>query len=70
MKKEKQKIYKKFPNKFTIEIHKSKEGGFWLKIKEMPGCYSQGEDLKDLFRMLENAIEIYLGIDLNKKHGR
>ena len=69
MKKEKL-IYKKLPNKLTIEIYKSEEGGFWAKIKEMPGCYSQGEDLKDLFRMLENAIEIYLGIDSNKKHGR
>ena len=70
MKKEKQKIYKKLPNKLTVEIYKSVKGGFWSKIKEMPGCYSQGEDLKDLFIMLENAIEIYSGIDLNKKHGR
>ena len=69
MKKEKL-IYKKLPKKFTIEIYKSVKGGFWSKIKEMPGCYSQGEDLKDLFRMLENAIEIYLDIDFNKKHGR
>ena len=69
MKKEKL-IYKKLPKKFTIEIYKSVKGGFWSKIKEMPGCYSQGEDLKDLFIMLENEIEIYLGIDLNKKHGR
>ena len=54
-------LCKKLPDNFTIEIHKSEDGGFWAKVKELQGCYAQGEDIKDLFKMLEDAIKVYLG---------
>lgn len=41
----------------TIVIHEAKEGGYWAEVRDIPGCASQGETLKALFRNLYEAIE-------------
>lgn len=49
------------PEKLTIEIHR--EGGeFWAKVKELPGCSTQGDSFIELIDMINDAIYTYLDI--------
>ncbi len=55
--------YKKLlPDKLTVEIHRTKEGSFWAKIKELSHCYTQAKSSSELIVMLNDAIYTYLGI--------
>jgi predicted RNase H-like HicB family nuclease len=50
------------PKKLSVDIHKAKEGGFWAKVKELPGCNTQGEDFVDLVEMVNDAIFTYFEV--------
>ncbi len=57
------KFYKnKLPQNLTAYIYKTKEGGFWTKIKELPHCYSQAENFLELIEMINDAIFTYFDI--------
>ncbi len=53
---------KLFPKKLSVQINKTDDGGFWVKIKELPHCYTQAKDFPELIEMLNDAIYTYLGI--------
>jgi predicted RNase H-like HicB family nuclease len=36
------------------------EGGYWAKVAELPGCYTQGETLDEIKVNVHDAIETYL----------
>ncbi len=56
-------FYKKLlPKKITLKINKTEKGGFWVKIKEFPHCYTQAKDLTELIEMVNDAIYTYLEI--------
>lgn len=66
------KFYRKFlPKRVTVEIHKTKDGTFWAKIKELPHCYTQGSTFFELIEMLNDAIYEYFDVPtkLMKKLG-
>lgn len=57
------KFYKnKLPKTLIAYIYKTKEGGFWAKIKELPNCYSQAKNFPELMEMINDAIFTYLDI--------
>ena len=46
--------------KYTVTLHDAEEGGFWVDVPALPGCYSQGESVEDSLRNVREAIELYL----------
>ncbi|MHC4872099.1 MAG: type II toxin-antitoxin system HicB family antitoxin [Planctomycetota bacterium] len=51
--------------KLKIVIHKAEEGGFWAEVPAIPGCVTQGEDMKDLIANVYDAVEGCLSIDMD-----
>ena len=51
--------------KLKLIIHEAEEGGFWAEVPSIPGCVSQGEDLKELIANIYDAVEGCLTIDMN-----
>ena len=41
-------------------IHEADEGGFWAEVPALPGCFTQGESLKELETNIREAIEGWL----------
>jgi len=57
------KFYKELlPKRLTVEIHRTKEGEFWAKVKELPHCYTQAKSFWQLIEMVNDAVYTYLGI--------
>ena len=41
-------------------IHDAEEGGFWAEVPALPGCFTQGDSIKELEMNLLEAIEGWL----------
>jgi len=35
---------------YTVLIHTSEEGGYWVEVPALPGCFSQGETIDEALR--------------------
>ncbi len=46
---------------FTVIVERDPESG-WLvgEVAELPGCYTQAENMADLERNMRDAIQVYL----------
>lgn len=51
--------------KLKVIIHEADEGGYWAEVPAIPGCATQGEDLKELIENIYDAVEGCLTIDMN-----
>jgi len=45
---------------YTIIIHPAEEGGYWVEIPTLPGCFSQGESLEGAMKNIKEAIELHI----------
>ena len=45
---------------FSVIVHQAEERGFWVEVRALPGCYSQGESVEDALRNVREAITLYL----------
>ena len=54
------------PKNFGFRIHKAEEGGYWLDSKDLPGLYTQGDTLSELFENLEDAVLTYFDVPRSK----
>ena len=45
---------------YSVVVHNTKEGGFWVDVPALPGCYSQGESVDESLQNVTEAIELYL----------
>lgn len=52
------------PRKLEVEIHPAEEGGYWAKVKGLPGCVTQGENFFDLVEMINDAVFTYFEVPL------
>jgi predicted RNase H-like HicB family nuclease len=50
------------PHSIEVKIGKSKDGGFWVEILSLPGCFTQAENGEGLFVMINDAVYTYLDI--------
>lgn len=50
------------PRTLSVDIYRAAEGGFWAKIRALPGCNTQGEDFIDLVDMLNDAVFAYFDV--------
>nr|VFK55182.1 MAG: Predicted nuclease of the RNAse H fold, HicB family [Candidatus Kentron sp. TUN] len=51
--------------KLKVIIHEAEEGGYWAEVPAIPGCATQGEDLKELIGNLYDAVEGCLAINMD-----
>ena len=47
---------------FAVIVHKGEDGGYWAEVPDLPGCYTQGDDLEGLEYNLKEAISLVLGL--------
>ena len=45
---------------YSVVVHQAEEGGFWVEVPALPGCYSQGESIGETLENVREAIELYL----------
>ncbi len=48
--------------RYSVVIHSAEEGGFWVDVPALPGCYSQGESIEESLQNVREAIELYLEV--------
>jgi len=45
---------------YVVIVHPAEEGGYWLEVPSLPGCFAQGETLEDLLDEGRGAIRSHL----------
>jgi len=45
---------------YTVIFHHAEEGGYWVEVPVLPGCYSQGNTMEEAMRNIKEAIESHL----------
>ncbi len=53
---------------YSVVLHEAEEGGFWVDVPALPGCYSQGESVQETLGNVKEAIGLYL--EVLKDEGR
>jgi antitoxin HicB len=46
--------------KYSIILTPEDEGGYGVAVTELPGCFTQGENLEEAIDMAKEAILLYL----------
>ncbi len=46
--------------RYTVVVHPAEEGGYWVEVPALPGCYSQGETVEEAVEKVREAIEAHL----------
>lgn len=52
---------------YSVVVYKAEEGGFWVEVPALPGCYSQGETLDETLENVREAIGLYLEVLTEEK---
>ena len=47
---------------YSVVVRQAEEGGYWVEVPALPGCYSQGETLDGTLENTKEAIELYLEV--------
>lgn len=45
---------------YSVIVHPAEEGGYWVEVTALPGCYSQGESVDEALSNVAEAIALYL----------
>ncbi|MCK4825361.1 type II toxin-antitoxin system HicB family antitoxin [bacterium] len=45
---------------YTIIMHPAEEGGYWVEVPALPGCFSQGETIEEALANIREAVEAHL----------
>ena len=46
--------------KYPVTIEEAPEGGYFAEIKDLPGCFAQGESITEAHEMIEIARRLWL----------
>jgi predicted RNase H-like HicB family nuclease len=44
-------------------VHPASEGGYWAEVPALPGCFTQGDTLDEIYRNLAEAIACHIDMD-------
>ena len=44
----------------AVHVYRAEEGGYWAKMPEYPGCYTQGETMDELEENVREAVQCYI----------
>ena len=45
---------------YTVVLHSAEEGGYWVEVPAIPGCFSQGETVDEALSNIREAIESHI----------
>jgi predicted RNase H-like HicB family nuclease len=45
---------------YTVVLHEADEGGYWVEVPSLPGCFSQGETVDQALKSASKAIESHI----------
>ena len=45
---------------YTVIVHDAEEGGYWVEVPALPGCFSQGETIEQALSNIKEAIELHI----------
>ena len=45
---------------YTVIVRESEEGGYWVEVSAIPGCFSQGETIEQALSNIKEAIELHI----------
>jgi len=48
--------------KIDVIIHKAKDGGYWAEVPALPGCLTQAENMKELKKNINEAVQGWLRV--------
>jgi len=48
--------------KFVIVIEPAEDGSWWVRVPELPGCFSSGQTREDAARNAREAIEGHISV--------
>jgi predicted RNase H-like HicB family nuclease len=48
---------------FSAVVHPEDEGGYWAEVPSLPGCFTQGETLDEIYHNLTEAIACHLDLE-------
>ncbi len=48
--------------KISAVIHSAEEGGYWAEVPALPGCITEGDNLDEVMKNLQDAIEGWLSV--------
>lgn len=48
--------------KIKVIVHPAEEGGYWAEVPSLPGCITEGDNMKELENNLKDAIEGWLDV--------
>jgi len=53
---------------YSVVVHEAEEGGYWVEVPALPGCYSQGESVEEALEHVKEAIILYLEVLRKEGH--
>jgi predicted RNase H-like HicB family nuclease len=48
--------------KYPVTLEAAPEGGYFIEIEDLPGCYSQGETVEEAVEMIEEARRLWIEV--------
>jgi len=45
---------------YIVIVHTAKEGGYWVEVPALSGCFSQGETIDEALANVREAIELHI----------
>ena len=45
---------------YTVIVHNAEEGGYWVEVPSLPGCFSQGETIEEAMNNVRDATELHI----------
>jgi predicted RNase H-like HicB family nuclease len=48
---------------FRAVVHAEAEGGYWADVPDLPGCFTQGQTLDEVYQNLTEAIACHLDLE-------
>ena len=45
---------------YTVIVHTAEEGGYWVEVPALPGCFAQGETIEAALVSVREAIELHI----------
>jgi predicted RNase H-like HicB family nuclease len=53
-----------------IVLEEQDGGGYTVSVPSLPGCISQGENIKEALKNIKEAIELYLDTEIDETQKR
>lgn len=51
------------PVSYRALVHPEEEGRYWAEVPDLPGCFTQGASLDEIYHNLGEAVASHLDLD-------